>query len=181
MVKLVILCKSGEINELDVKKLTINDLYKKCNYRKPDGFGLINIWKVNISEQTYVVEVYGKKEGKSGHENKHELPPPIDKELYFGNLAIINKNSDDELADIGEKEWLMIYDKLYGGFEDLAATAKEDDMEVDELENVPKEFKTTEGYLKDGFVVDDDNECEYDSELDYEEYEYSDEDFDYDK
>ena len=79
----------------------------------------------------------------------------------------------------------------------MAATAAEDENEIDELENVPKEMKTKNGYLKDGFVVDsnsdeeddygddddDDNDDEYswnddgaDSELEYEKYEYSDED-----
>jgi hypothetical protein len=50
--------------------------------------------------------------------------------------------------------WNKIYEKLFGGFEDLVATAKEDEEEEDELENVPKEKKTKHGYLKDGFVVD---------------------------
>jgi hypothetical protein len=43
---------------------------------------------------------------------------------------------------------------LFGWFEDLAATAAEDEAEEDELANVPKEKKTKQGYLKDGFVVD---------------------------
>ena len=50
--------------------------------------------------------------------------------------------------------WNKIYEKLFGGFEDLAATAAEDEAEIDELANVPKEKKTKQGYLKDGFVVD---------------------------
>jgi hypothetical protein len=50
--------------------------------------------------------------------------------------------------------WNKIYEKLFGGFEDLSATAKEDEEEEDELANVPKEKKTKNGYLKDGFVVD---------------------------
>ncbi len=50
--------------------------------------------------------------------------------------------------------WNKIYEKLFGGFEDLAATAAEDEEEEDELANVPKEKKTKQGYLKDGFVVD---------------------------
>ena len=36
----------------------------------------------------------------------------------------------------------------------MAATAAEDEAEEDELANVPKEKKTKQGYLKDGFVVD---------------------------
>ena len=60
----------------------------------------------------------------------------------------------------------------------MAATAKEDEEEEDELANVPKEKKTKQGYLKDGFVVDSSDgdeevsvsdtessaECEEDSE-----------------
>jgi hypothetical protein len=50
--------------------------------------------------------------------------------------------------------WDKIYEKLFGGFEDLSATAKEDEEEEDELQNVPSNKKTKDGYLKDGFVVD---------------------------
>ena len=46
--------------------------------------------------------------------------------------------------------WNKIYEKLFGGFEDLASTAAEDEAEEDELANVPKELKTKQGYLKDG-------------------------------
>ena len=50
--------------------------------------------------------------------------------------------------------WEKIYEKLFGGFEDIGKNAAEDDNEEDELENVPKHKKTKNGYLKDGFVVD---------------------------
>jgi hypothetical protein len=44
---------------------------------------------------------------------------------------------------------------LFGGFEDLSLTCKEDENEEDELDNIPKNMKTKKGgYLKDGFVVD---------------------------
>ena len=56
--------------------------------------------------------------------------------------------------------WEKIYEKLFGGFEDLSATAKEDEEEEDELDNIPNEFKTKQGYLKDGFVVDSSEEDE---------------------
>ena len=57
--------------------------------------------------------------------------------------------------------WNKIYEKLFGGFEDLAATAKEDEEEEDELANIPKEKKTKNGYLKDGFVVDSSDEEDF--------------------
>ena len=60
------------------------------------------------------------------------------------------------MANLMEKPiWNKIYEKLFGGFEDLALTCTEDDNEEDELANVPKNLKTKKGgYLKDGFVVD---------------------------
>ena len=54
-----------------------------------------------------------------------------------------------------------MYEKLFGGFEDLTTTALEDENEEDELEKVPKDKKTKHGYLKDGFVVDSDEDEEY--------------------
>ena len=53
----------------------------------------------------------------------------------------------------------------------MTLTAIEDENEIDELENVPKEKKTKQGYLKDGFVVDSDGD-------DDDEYETEDEDSD---
>ena len=54
-------------------------------------------------------------------------------------------------------EFEKIYEEMFGGFEDLTKTSE---SEEDELENIPEEEKTKEGYLKDGFVVDDDEDEE---------------------
>lgn len=57
----------------------------------------------------------------------------------------------------------------------MTATCAEDEDEEDELENVPAEMKTKDGYLKDGFVIDSDGEEEddddYDSDADEDESE----------
>ena len=78
--------------------------------------------------------------------------------MFFGSCAILAYLKKDDgskgYTDLTLQLWNKIYEKLFGGFEDLAATAKEDEEEEDELENVPKEKKTKQGYLKDGFVVD---------------------------
>jgi len=44
-----------------------------------------------------------------------------------------------------------LMDKL----EKVSKSKKEDENEEDELDNIAEEFKTKDGYLKDGFVVDD--------------------------
>ena len=67
-----------------------------------------------------------------------------------------------------------MYEKLFGGFEDLAATAKEDEEEEDELDGIPASKKTKHGYLKDGFVVDS-SDTESESESDSEDEDESEE------
>jgi len=48
--------------------------------------------------------------------------------------------------------WEKIYEKLFGGFEDLG---DEDEYSEDELANVDPKLLTSHGYLKDDFVVSD--------------------------
>tara|TARA_B100001093_G_C26508129_1_gene876349 strand:- start:432 stop:803 length:372 start_codon:yes stop_codon:yes gene_type:complete len=57
--------------------------------------------------------------------------------------------------DFNSDVWKKIYTRLFGGFIDLDKCEKEDDEEEDELDTIPDEMKTKEGYLKDGFIVDD--------------------------
>ena len=71
--------------------------------------------------------------------------------------------------------WNKIYEKLFGGFEDLVATAAEDEEEEDELAKVPKEKKTKHGYLKDGFVVDSSSDAEEQESSSYDEEDESEE------
>jgi len=103
--------------------------------------------------------MYGKLNGKANMENKYDFPPPVDKKLYFGSCALVGMIRDDSnnksLINLSIELWNKIYEKLFGGFEDLTLTCVEDDEEDDELENIPKNMKTKKGgYLKDGFVVD---------------------------
>ena len=86
---------------------------------------------------------------------------------------------DDELSNLTQEEWLDVYEKLFGGFENLNDTLDDDELEEDELDDIPDEMKTKDGYLKDGFVVDDDSDndsLDLESELTEEPYIYSDED-----
>ena len=106
---------------------------------------------------TYHISLYGKLKGKANTENKYDFPPPADNMLFFGNCILTNK-VDEEYYELSPELWGKLYEKLFGGFEDLAATAEEDETEFDELENVPKNMKTKSGYLKDGFIVDDDDD-----------------------
>lgn len=162
MTSIIIVDKSASIKMTKAKDLTRETLYKKCGFRKADGFELRNKFVVN-KFNVETVEVWARDAGKAGSENKYELPPPIDQALYFGNIAIAAFDIDDEFIDLTEDTWNKVYEHLFGGFEDINSPESEADYSEDELESVPAEEKTKDGYLKDGFVVDTNKE-EFESE-----------------
>jgi len=167
---IIIVDKSGTLKILNVKDYAEEDLYKKCGFKKPDGFEKQTEWSSKIDGQRYFVSVYAKTDGKANSENKYDFPPPVDTKLFFGSCALvacIKKEDGTRVAcNITLPLWEKIYEKLFGGFEDLTATCAEDEDEEDELENVPAEMKTKDGYLKDGFVVDSDGEEHDDDDYD---------------
>ena len=156
---IIIVDKGASLKTLTVKDYKVEELYKKCGFKKAEGFNLQVEWPVKLDGQRYLVQLYGKLDGKANMENKYDFPPPVDKKLYFGSCALVgmlrNDTNEKSLANLSIELWNKIYEKLFGGFEDLALTCANDDDEEDELENIPKNMKTKKGgYLKDGFVVD---------------------------
>lgn len=156
---IIIVDKGGSLKTLTVKDYKVEELYKKCGFKKSDGFNLQVEWPVKLDGQRYLVQMYGKLDGKANMENKYDFPPPVDKNLYFGSCVLVGMIRDDSNnrahINLSIELWNKIYEKLFGGFEDLAVTCAEDEEEEDELENIPKNMKTKKGgYLKDGFVVD---------------------------
>lgn len=168
---IIIVEKTGELKLLSVKDFKEEELYKKGGFKKADNFIKQTEWLVSYPNGTkYLIQVYAKTEGRANSENKYDFPPPIDTKLFYGSCAILAKTKNSggvyEYTDLSLSLWENIYEKLFGGFEDLALTSTNDDDEEDELANIPKEKKTKDGYLKDGFVVDSsDVEEDHDSEL----------------
>ena len=159
---LLIIDKSGTPKVLSVKEFKIEDLYKKCGFKKPDGLEKRHVWVTKCDKTSYRISVYAKDDGKANTENKFEFPPPIDNSLFFGSCAVLveHKNLAGEYVPttVTMDIWDKLYEKMYGGFENLGDTCKADEDESDELETIPKHKKTSTGYLKDGFIVDSDNE-----------------------
>jgi hypothetical protein len=150
--KIVVIKKNGTLCDLDWKKnIDLKNIYKKAGFRKDDDFAKRHTWKINEGD---FVSVYSKNAGRANTENKYELPPPVDSDLYFGKLVVIRHSEQNPTAenclDFTFEEWKTIYEKLMGGFEDL-----DDDEEESEEEYVAPENLTKQGYEKDGFVVED--------------------------
>jgi len=177
---IIIVERLGSLKILSIKDFKQEELYKKCGFKKAEDFNKQTEWSVKISGTKYIIQLYAKMDGRANSENKYDFPPPVDTKLFYGSCALVGqiKNADGTkvFTNLTLGIWNKIYEKLFGGFEDLVATAKEDEEEEDELANVPKEKKTKHGYLKDGFVVDSSDTDDEDSDPDSESDDIEDED-----
>jgi len=157
MTSIVLIETNGTVKTLKAKEVTTESLYKKCGFRVSDDFMKRHTWRVRLNksdEERVTVSVWAKKSGKANFENKYDFPPPIDKDMYFGTCAIVrtSETNENEFFDFTKEMWEKIYEKLFGGFEDLG---DEDEYSEDELANVDPSLLTSHGYLKDDFVVSD--------------------------
>ena len=155
----VIVEKNGNLKCLSIKDFDESELYKKCGFKSTNNFGKQTVWEIKIDSVKYSISVYAKSDGKANTENKYDFPPPIDSSLFFGNCVIVgmkyNKDNVLENTSLSLEMWEKMYEKLFGGFENLDVVAVDDENEEDELDNISDKLKTKDGYLKDGFVVDD--------------------------
>jgi hypothetical protein len=117
-----------------------------------DSFRLQTTWKV--SKHKVTIELWARTIGRAGQENKYEFPPPVDEVLFFGSCLLVLVDSPPQFS-LTLDAWKKVYATLFGGFHDLSKTAATDEIEYDEMDDIPKKHKTREGYLKDGFIVED--------------------------
>jgi hypothetical protein len=164
MTLILIVEKSGNIKETNVKNVQVSDLYKKAGFKNDEGFTepIISWPRPGLDPFTldYQIQVFGKIKGRAGQENKYDFPPPIDTILFFGNVVLVAVRPGGVVVDLTMTAWEMVYEQLFGGFEDLVDSQGRslDDSEEDEEDdgNIEGCEYTKEGYVKDDFIVDDD-------------------------
>ena len=176
---IIIIDKLGTVKETNIKEYKEEDLYKKANFKSAEGFALQTTWTgLSLSirslssssssedKKTVSVSVYGKTTGRAGQENKYEFPPPIDSVLFFGGCVLVAKSeSDDSMVDLRISSWNIIYETLMGGFEDLDLGDRDAEDENEEEDDVDPNLIGKNGYLRDGFVVEDEDEDEEEDEF----------------
>ena len=84
------------------------------------------------------VYLFGYKTGKAGTENKHELPPPHDTVLLFGE-SLLCATQAGALVSFDAAAFKNFYNELNGGFEDLDEDEDEDEDDEEEEEEVVDE------------------------------------------
>ncbi len=154
-VKAIVLLNNGEINEINIPKSTDID---KLDINKFPVKAVSLVGKGTIEREcdfTYndkVLSIFAWSNGKAGTENKHDLPPPIDKELYFGNIFVIY-HQKNKVINLSEKSYRDFYEIAFGGFEDLGSEdswSTEEELASDDSLNdfiVDDESDTSREYL----------------------------------
>ena len=164
MTSIVLVEHNGNIKNIKSKDFSFDTLYKKCGFRSAENFDKMSTWSIEYNKEICNIELWAKNEGKANNENKYDFPPPVDNELYYGTCALIRVDSKGSVIDLTMDLWLRLYEKLFGGFEDIV---EDEDEDEDEDADEDYDVKTKNGYIKDDFVVEDDEdeeECEDDEE-----------------
>ena len=119
----------------------------------------------------YTLTLFGYTTGKAGTENKHELPPPLDTTLYFGDILVIaSKKGTSWISPVTftSEQYEKFYARAFGGFEDLD---DEDDDEEDDDEDEDEEEEEEEKVAEKKKVAEEDGVPEDEVEEEEEEEE----------
>ena len=128
----ITLLAKGETKKLklkDGKGLLTKDMLQTLMKKKTP---LSNLGTFPYSGMT--LTLFGYTTGKAGTENKHDLPPPLDAELYFSDILLIaSKETDtwENPVSFSLEEYEKFYQKAFGGFDDVESD-EEDDSDDEE-------------------------------------------------
>lgn len=163
MTSIILIESSGTVKSLKAKDLTVETLYRKAGYRNADQFEKRHVWVCKLDhDQEVSVALFAKTTGKALHENKYNFPPPIESDLYFGTVILVQVASDGQLINLEIPTWNAVYDKLFAGFENLG----EDDSEEEELDELEEDEDDEEDTRKKNqtYVSSDETEEELEDE-----------------
>jgi DNA-directed RNA polymerase subunit M/transcription elongation factor TFIIS len=139
----LLLTPKGEVNEaklpLDANGLTLASIQTLLKSKKtPEILG-------TYSYKGKYIFLFGHSEGRAGTENKHELPPPYDSNLYFGPILMVlsmKKDSYSNPISFTPEEYEEFYTQAFEGFDSLEE--EEDEEEEEEEEDEEEEEKEEE-------------------------------------
>jgi hypothetical protein len=136
MVQVIVLSANGEKRVLKSTAITgvpTGEMIAKA-LRKKTVAEKIGVWE---GEEADVFILWGWRDGKAGTENKHELPPPHDKVLLFGDAIVtFHEDEDGEALNVKLDQWTTFYDTAFEGFEDLGSEDSESEAsESDDAES----------------------------------------------
>tara|TARA_B100001094_G_scaffold315711_1_gene356020 strand:- start:383 stop:1123 length:741 start_codon:yes stop_codon:yes gene_type:complete len=103
------------------------------------------------------ISVYASNNGKAGMENQYDFPPPIDSQLYFGNVLVIC-HTNNKVENLTMSDYNQFYEDAMGGFESLGESDSYSDEEEPDSDDSINDF-----------IVNDDEDVEVENSSDSEE------------
>jgi hypothetical protein len=169
VLQVVVLCANGEsrqtrITSGEATAATVSKLLRKT---RP----AVEIGKYVHDELT--LTVWGWCDGKAGTENKHELPPPLDEVLLFGDAVVSASATEDGAAHgMSVATWEAFYKEAFKGFHATESDAgSEDAGSADEGDDDVEEDVGDEDVDPDEEIAEDEEEEVEDEEAEEEEEE----------
>jgi hypothetical protein len=176
MLFIVTIKPCGTCQEVSLTHFNTNDLYVVAGLQSNQNFECImpDAYVMTIRNSSYSISVYGMLHGQEKEINQYELPPPLDKGIFYGTLILVN-NCKDGVSNLRLLEWSHVYDEQIGGIEDLADDSEfdsgsndEDDSDYDPDEDDSEELDP------------DEDDSDYDPDEDDSDYDPDEDDSDYD-
>lgn len=156
-----ILIQNNEINEVKVKNLTEDCIYKKCNFKNDTDFSKLKIWNYD----NFSIELWGKKKGFSNSLSNFELFKNNGLNIY-GKSIFLMKNDEDKYISLNKENFNDYFNIINDVESKIIDDENNESKNKEDLES--KEIKENEENC------DENSEYSYNSELTYELYEYSD-------
>ena len=161
----ILLTQKAEIKTVKIPNPLTLDSVQKILKKKvaPEILG-------TYKSKNLILSLLGYTTGKAGTENKHELPPPLDSALFFGDILLVASTSPNNYikpVTFKPEEYEAFYTKAFGGFDDIGSDDSSSDEEEEEEvveEEVLKEVEKEE-------EEEDDEEEEEEEEEAVEEFE----------
>jgi DNA-directed RNA polymerase subunit M/transcription elongation factor TFIIS len=114
--------------------------------------------------------LFGFLTGKAGQENRHELPPPHDSVLVFGDILLVaskDLKSWKSPTPFPMEDYEAFYTKAFGGFEDIDGEDDTDeDIDGEDEVDVDADVEEVENAVQDDEDVAEEAEEESDEEED---------------
>jgi DNA-directed RNA polymerase subunit M/transcription elongation factor TFIIS len=157
-------CKVADSPSIGLTEANILTLFKKKTEPKQIG---------TYDYGQYKLTIFGYKEGRAGTENKHELPPPLENQICFGDMILIaskKSTSWTKPVTFTTEQYEKFYNKAFGGFDDIDSEDSESDEEDEEAEDLDyEEEKEEEAEVEEEEEKDEEEDEEEEEEEDEEE------------
>lgn len=131
--------KSAKLSLTETGELTMTGI--KLTLKKKETPEIIGTYKAG---KGVFIHLFGFTKGRAGSENKHELPPPHDSQLLFGDILVVASKEEDSFVQpitFKTEDYEAFYTKAFGGFEDLDGDEEEEEEEEEVTEDADaKEF-----------------------------------------